>query len=84
MMFEARVLNGKLLMTTLDISTDLDRRPVARQLRYSVLRYMQSERFNPTLRLEPKTVADLFMKQAPPVNMFTNESPDELKPKLAP
>ena len=41
MLLEARVLNGRLLMTTMDITRNLDRRPVARQLRYSILRYMR-------------------------------------------
>ena len=27
-------------------------------------------------------VKDLFTKEAPKVNMYTNDSPDELKPKL--
>jgi hypothetical protein len=32
--------------------------------------------------LEPEVVEHFFTRQAPPVNMFTNDSPDELKPKL--
>ena len=58
------------------------RRPVARQLRLSILNYMQGDRFQPTLRLEPQVVSNLFERTAPPVSMFTNESPDELKPAL--
>nr|MCR4852051.1 beta-glucuronidase [Prevotella sp.] len=82
MLFEAKVLNGTLLMTTFDVSSDLEHRAVARQLRRSILSYLQSDQFTPTLRLDVQTISDLFEKQAPPVNMFTNESPDELKPKL--
>ena len=82
MMIEARMLNGRLLMTTIDIDSDLSHRVVARQLRKSILNYMQSDRFQPTIRLDVQTITDLFEKQAPPVNMFTNESPDELKPRL--
>ena len=82
MLFEARVLNGRLLMTTLDITSDLDHRIVARQLRYSILRYMSSPDFQPSLVLEPEILHHLFERDAPSVNMFTNESPDELKPKL--
>ena len=82
LMIEANVLNGQLLMTTIDIDSDLSHRVVARQLRQSILNYMQSDRFQPTIRLDVQTITDLFEKQAPPVNMFTNESPDELKPKL--
>ena len=82
MLIEARVLNGRVLMTTMDVTRDLEHRPVARQLRRSILEYMQSDRFQPVIRLEPQTLTNLFERTAPPVNMFTNESPDELKPAL--
>ena len=82
MLIEARVLNGRLLMTTMDITNNLDRRPVARQMRHAILSYMQSPDFQPTITLEPQVIRDFFEKQAPPVDMFTRESPDELKPKL--
>ena len=82
MLIEARVLNGRLLMTTMDISTDLDRRIVARQMRHAILSYMQSPDFQPSITLSPDVIRDFFTKEAPPVNMFTIGSPDELKPKL--
>lgn len=82
MLIEARVLNGRVLMTTMDITRDLEHRPVARQLRKSILEYMQSDRFQPVIRLEPQTLTNLFERTAQPVIMFTNESPDELKPAL--
>ncbi|MBR1415279.1 MAG: beta-glucuronidase [Prevotella sp.] len=82
MLIEASVLGGRLLMTTIDITHDLDRRPVARQLRHAILSYMQSPDFQPTLQLKPDVVQHFFTRQAPPVDMFTNDSPDELKPKL--
>ena len=82
MMVEARVGKGRLLMTTMDVCQNLDKRIVARQMRTAILRYMQSADFQPTLELEPETIEHFFTRQAPPVNMFTNDSPDELKPKL--
>ena len=82
MLIEARVLNGRVLMTTMDITNDLDNRPVARQMRRAITSYMQSDDFNPTLLLTTETLGNFFTRQAPPVNMFTKESPDELKPKL--
>jgi len=82
MIVEARVLNGRLLMTTIDISRHLERRPVARQLRYSILRYMQSTDFRPACTVATDVVRHLFEREAPRVDMFTNDSPDELKPKL--
>ena len=71
-----------LLMTTMDITRNLDRRPVARQLRYSILRYMASDDFKPAIRVAPEVIQHLFEREAPRVDMFTKESPDELKPKL--
>jgi len=82
MLIEARVGKGRLLMTTMDITTRLDSRPVARQMRKAILSYMQSPDFQPTLTLPPDVVRHLFTRQAPAVNMFTNDSPDELKPKI--
>lgn len=82
MMIEAKVLNGRLLMTTMDISHALDIRPVARQLRYSILKYMDSPDFKPTTTVPVATIRHLYECEAPKVDMFTNESPDELKPKL--
>ena len=80
MLLEVRVLNGRLLMTTLPISADSS--PVARQLRYSILRYMASTDFKPTTKVEVDIIRHLFEREAPKVNMYTNESPDELKPKI--
>ena len=82
MLIEARVLGGRLLMTTMDISSDLGHRPVARQMRHAILSYMQSADFQPALTLEPEVIGHFFTRQAPAVDMFTNDSPDELKPKL--
>ena len=82
MAVEANVLKGKLFMTTMDISYNLDNRLVARQMRKAILEYMESEEFKPELSVEPQLITDLFTKSAPPVDMHTKESPDELKPKL--
>ena len=82
MLIEANVLKGKLLMTTMDIDSDLERRVVARQMRHAILDYMSSDDFNPTLALDVKTITDFFTKDGPQVSMFTKDSPDELKPKI--
>mgnify|MGYP002856043559 CR=1 FL=1 len=82
MLVEANVLKGKLLMTTMDITNDLGHRLVARQMRQAILRYMRSDDFKPALTLQPQVITDLFTKDGPKVSMFTNDSPDELKPKL--
>ena len=82
MIVEANVLGGKLLMTTMDIDTDLDHRLVARQMRRAVISYMSSDDFQPAVTLEPQVIEDFFVKEGPKVSMFTKESPDELKPKI--
>jgi hypothetical protein len=82
MLFEANVLKGKVVMTSMDITNDLDRRIVASQLRRSILDYMRSDDFRPDFTVTPEMINNLFIKTAPPVDMFTNESPDELKPKI--
>lgn len=82
MIVEANVQGGKLLMTTMDITTDLDHRVVARQMREAILSYMESQDFAPSLTLKPQVIQNLFTKDGPKVSMFTKDSPDELKPKL--
>ena len=82
MLVEGRVGKGRLLMTTMDITNDLEHRVVARQMRHAILSYMLSDDFRPSLELTPEFIRDFYTRQAPPVNMFTNDSPDELKPKL--
>ena len=82
MLFEANVGKGKLVMTSMDITRDLDHRIVARQMKESILNYMHSSAFLPKWDIEQERIADLFTKVAGDVNMFTNDSPDELKPAL--
>lgn len=82
MLVEANVLGGRLLMTTMDIDNSLQSRPVARQMRKAIIEYMESDDFRPSISLNPQVITNLFEKEAPAVNMFTNDSPDELKPKL--
>ena len=69
-------------MTTMDITSDLDHRLVARQMRQAILRYMESDDFRPSITLQPQVITDLFTKEAPKVDMFTKASPMDLKPIL--
>ncbi|WP_051605675.1 sugar-binding domain-containing protein [Polaribacter sp. Hel_I_88] len=52
--FETNVGNGKLIFSAIDISSKLSERPVARQLRSSLLNYMQSDAFKPSKNIEMK------------------------------
>ena len=82
MIIEANVLGGKLLMTTIDITSNLRNRLVARQLRKSIINYMKSNDFKPTITLDESVIRNLYEKEAQKVDMFTKDSPDELKPKI--
>ncbi|SKB85444.1 Glycosyl hydrolases family 2, sugar binding domain [Salegentibacter holothuriorum] len=45
--FQAKVGEGSLLFTSIDLNNNLENRPVAKQLKYSLLEYMQSDEFQP-------------------------------------
>lgn len=61
--FEAKVGKGKLVVCTIDIDSDLDKRLVARQLRRSLISYMAGDKFEPTYELSFSTIEDLFAGQ---------------------
>lgn len=46
-LYEGSVGEGKLMLATFDLQTALDKRPVARQMLYSILNYMNSKEFAP-------------------------------------
>ena len=81
MLFEAKVLNGKLIMTSMDITSNLDKRIVARQMNKAILDYMNSDNFRPQTEVSLETIKDLYTKVAKKVDTYTKDSPDELKPK---
>jgi hypothetical protein len=59
--FEAEVAGGRLMVSTFDLENRLDERPVARQLRRSLLDYMAGPRFQPSTAVDPAALrASLF------------------------
>ena len=58
--FEARVNGGRLLVTSIDLTHDLEANIVARQFRASLLRYMKSERFAPAVTVSPDQIRGLM------------------------
>ena len=69
--FEVKVGQGKLLVCSVDLKSDLENRPVARQLRHSLLRYAASDAFAPTTSVSLDALAGLFreptmLRQAAP------------------
>lgn len=62
MIVEVKVGKGKLLMCSVDLLTDADSRPEARQLTNSLLRYMKGEAFNPSNEVSAKAIQSLFVE----------------------
>lgn len=60
MIFECTVGRGKLLVAGVDLITDHDKRPEARQLMYSLMYYMASGAFHPEISVEPETIRSLL------------------------
>ncbi len=58
--FEAKVGPGKLLVCSIDLRSNLDERPVARQMLHSLIKYMQSDRFDPRRSAEIELIRSLF------------------------
>ncbi len=51
LIFEANVGNGKLLFSSIDLGKDLENRIEAKQMRLSLLNYMDSPEFEPETSL---------------------------------
>ena len=62
LLIEARVGKGKLLVCSIDLDRDLEKRPVARALRHSLLDYVGSDRFNPAVGISPDQVRAVLAK----------------------
>ncbi len=58
--FEAKVGAGSLMVCSADLVNNLDTRPVARQLRRSLLDYMASSVFVPAVSIDANVIAELF------------------------
>lgn len=59
LLFEVKVGNGKLLVSGIDFHQDMERRPAARQLLFSLKQYMLSDAFQPTVSLQPESILKL-------------------------
>ncbi len=60
LVFETRVGKGRLVVSGIDLLTDSANRPEARQLLYSLTRYMAGARFNPAASMEEQEVLAFF------------------------
>lgn len=84
MIFEANVGKGRIIVSSANLSPDLAaNEPVARQLFFSLQRYMHSAAFQPKATIDFNILDDLFRTGSKQVfDTYTKDSPDELKPKL--
>ena len=66
LVFETKVGKGKLIVSSIDMN-DVEGRPVARQLKYSLLEYMNSSEFNPKKTLDFDTLMKYIYNSKPQV-----------------
>ena len=60
LIFEARVGKGKIIVTGADLLTDAKNRPEARQLLYSLRKYVAGNQFNPRSTIPVEKLKPLF------------------------
>ena len=59
LVFEGKVGKGKLLVSGIDLTTDMDKRPEAQQLLYSLKKYMAGEEFDPKVEINAEEIKRL-------------------------
>ncbi len=59
LLVEAKVGKGKILISGIDFMKDMDQRPEAKQLLYSLEKYMASDKFNPSAQLNAEDLEKL-------------------------
>jgi len=47
------------MVCSMNLGGSLDNRPVARQMLYSLMKYMKSEQFNPQVNVTPEIIRSL-------------------------
>ena len=60
LVFECHVGKGKLIVSGIDLLSDADKRPEAKQLLYSLTSYMNSTDFNPKLTVDLEKIIGLY------------------------
>jgi len=62
LLFEAKVGRGSLLFSAIDLRDQMNERPVARQLLYSLKKYINSNEFAPPMELQIEDIDRIFKK----------------------
>ncbi|MDN5286905.1 MAG: beta-galactosidase [Mucilaginibacter sp.] len=60
LIFECKAGNGKLIVSGIDLQSDLDKRPEARQLLYSLKSYMAGDQFSPGQKIDIQKIESLY------------------------
>jgi len=60
LIFEAKAGKGRIIVCGADLMNDLETRPEARQLRASLLKYMASNEFNPSVEIKTKELLNIL------------------------
>ena len=60
LLFEGKVGEGKLIVCGIDLVNDLENRREAKQMLFSLKKYMAGESFAPTVELTPESIRNLF------------------------
>ena len=59
-LFEGKVGDGKLVLATFDLATEIEQRPVAKQMLSSLLNYMNGSEFNPVVIENFENTGEIF------------------------
>jgi hypothetical protein len=65
LLFEAKTGNGRLMVCSIDLESELAGRPVARQLKSSILSYMNSSEFDPRVEADIDQIRGLTAEDQP-------------------
>jgi len=60
LIFEAKVGNGKILVSGIDLTTAMDKRPEAQQLLFSLKKYMSGKKFNPAIKIDLEKISAIY------------------------
>jgi len=63
LVIEANVGRGKIIISGIDLLTDSENRPEARQLTRSLTNYMSSDQFNPAVTLTIEKIQSILRQQ---------------------
>jgi len=80
LVFEAKVDGGKLVVCSIDLENNLGERPVARQLRHSLLSYMASDDFQPLHSVRADDLLALFEGPSRMERLGVNATADSEQP----